>query len=164
MGVGKGAERKWWERAEAVDQRNREDRPESLGRIRRPIVRRSLLPARENLRNDRIGDAFRHSITQVKVEGLSMMSVFQARAVQNRAGGDPASSSTPHGRSGRSWPVVAWLVMLGLTGWGGKASAQDYQRPEDVDFTVFASDGSAETRSLSEFKGKIVALYYFSPW
>ena len=45
-----------------------------------------------------------------------------------------------------------------------RASAQNDTSPDEISFTVFTKTGDVETRFLSEFRGKIVVLYFFSPW
>jgi len=36
--------------------------------------------------------------------------------------------------------------------------------PADLKVSTFTHDGLLETRNLAQFEGKIVALYYFTPW
>ena len=43
-------------------------------------------------------------------------------------------------------------------------SASAYEAPSELRFGIFDEEGALETSQLSEFEGKIVVLYYFSPW
>ena len=52
--------------------------------------------------------------------------------------------------------LFAWVLPM--------ASAQTFQTPDEITFTLFSDGGATEVRQLSEFQGKIVVLYYFSPW
>ncbi len=57
-----------------------------------------------------------------------------------------------------------WCILLAVALLAPAGVVQAYEDPSQVQFGVFAADGALETQPLSEFEGKIVALYYFSPW
>jgi hypothetical protein len=51
---------------------------------------------------------------------------------------------------------LVWALLLVHT--------STYKTPGNVRVSTFGSDGTLETYDLADFEGKIVVLYYFTPW
>ena len=71
-------------------------------------------------------------------------------------------TATPAPRSLKK-PLIgtAMLLLLGVL---QVVSAQVYQSAEEVAFGLFDDHGDIEVQDLSDFTGKIVVLYYYTPW
>ncbi|MCH1502834.1 MAG: hypothetical protein L7V86_04575, partial [Verrucomicrobiales bacterium] len=52
--------------------------------------------------------------------------------------------------------LLVWALLLVHT--------STYKTPGNVRVSTFGSDGTLETYDLADFEGKIVVLYYFTPW
>lgn len=67
------------------------------------------------------------------------------------------SLSIPHPNS---WPWPSPKVAASFLAWALLVACA----PADLKVSTFTHDGLLETRNLAQFEGKIVALYYFTPW